>query len=103
LATQVDKLIEANLEKKLSAVINFTGEPTDPYLEQIKKFGEQHALKHVALVISKDGERFKVNPEAAVTVMHYKDKKVAFNLAAKEGLNEESTKKSVEGVSKILE
>jgi len=86
----------------MAGVINFTGEPSDAYLEQIRQFGEELDLKHVALTTTNDAAKFKVNEEADVTVMHYKGKKVAYNFAATE-LTEDSIKEIVEGASKILE
>mgnify|MGYP003574465921 FL=1 len=104
LAKQLDKLVVDNEEKKLAVVMNFTGEPTDEYTESIAKFGEKHNLKNVTLTVTGDAEKFKISDEAEVTVMHYKDKKVAFNLAVKPGgLKEDAIKKIVEGTSKIIE
>ena len=87
----------------MASVINFTGELSDEYIEKIKSFGEELDLKHTALTTSSDGGKFKVNEEAEVTVMHYKGKKVAFNYASKEALNDEAVKAIVKGTSAILE
>ena len=104
LAKEIDKLVAANQEKKLAAVINFTGEANDAAKANIKEFGEKHELKNVALTITGDGKKFEVNDEAEVTVMHYKGKKVQFNAAvAKGGLSKEAVAAIVEGVKKILD
>ena len=87
----------------MASVINFTGELSDDYIEQIKKFGEDLDLKHTALTTSSDGGKFKVNEDAEVTVMHYKGKKVAFNYASKDALNDEAVKAIVKGTGTILE
>ena len=87
----------------MAGVINFTDEPSDEYLDKIKAFGEKLDLKHVALTISNDGGKFKVNEDAEVTVMHYKGKKVAYNFAAGEGeLDEKAVGEIVENTKTIL-
>ena len=104
LAKQIDKLVADNQEKKLAAVINFTGEPSDDYKAKVAEFGTKHNLKNVALVITADAERFNVNDQAEVTVMHYKGKSVKSNCAvAAGGLNEAAVKSILEGVKTILE
>ena len=103
MVSELDKVAEENADAKLSSVINFSGELSDEYIEQIKKFGEDLDLKHTALTTSSDGGKFKVNEEAEVTVMHYKGKKVAYNFASKETLSENDVKEIVKGASTILE
>ena len=77
MVSELEAVAEDNADKKLSTVVNFTGELSDEYIEQIKKFGEDLDLKHTALTTTSDGGKFKVNEEAEVTVMHYKGKRVA--------------------------
>ena len=104
LVKEIDKVVAANSDKKMAAVVNFTGEPSDDYTEQIKLFGEEHKLENVALTITKDAEKFKVNDDAEVTVMHYRGKKVAFNHAvAKGGLDKSTVKQIVDGTKEILD
>jgi hypothetical protein len=104
LAKQIDKLVADNQEKKLAAVINFTGEPTDDYKAKIAEFGTKHNLKNVALTTTADAEKFKVNDQAEVTVMNYKGKTVKSNHAvAAGGLNAAAIKSIVEGVKTILD
>lgn len=104
LAKQIDKVVEKNEDKKAAAVINFTGDPSDEYTEQIKQFAEKNELKNVALTVTQDGGKFKVNDEADVTVMHYLGKKVKYNFAAaKGGLDDKAIKSIVDGTSAILE
>jgi len=103
LASQIDKVAAENEDAKLAGVINFTGEVSDEYTEKIKEFGEKLDLQHVALTTTGDGDRFKVNEDADVTVMHYKGKKVAFNFATQGELTKAAIKKIVEGTGKILE
>lgn len=104
LAKQIDKIVADNQEKKLAAVINFTGEPTDDYKAKIVEFGTKHNLKNVALTITADAERFNINDQAEVTVMHYKGKSVKSNHAvAAGGLNAEAVKSIIEGTKTILD
>jgi hypothetical protein len=104
LVKEIEKVVSNNEEKKIAAVVNFTGEPTDEYLQTAKEFGEKHNIQHVALSVTQDAERFEVSEEAEVTVMHYKNKSVKFNLAVGEdGLDEETIQKIVEGTETILD
>jgi uncharacterized protein YegL len=104
LAKQIDKLVADNQEKKLAAVINFTGEPTDDYKAKVAEFATKHNLKNVALVVTPDADRMKINDQAEVTVMHYKGKSVKSNHAvAAGGLNAQAVKGIIEGAKTILE
>jgi hypothetical protein len=104
LAKEIDKLVAANQEKKLAAVINFVGEANDAAKAKIKDFGEKHNLKNVALTLTTEAKTFQIGDEAVVTVMHYKDKTVRFNAAvAKGGLKKEAVAAIIEGAKKILE
>lgn len=104
LAKQIDNLVADNQEKKLAAVINFMGEPTEDYQQQIVEFGTKHDLKHVALVATVGADRFKIHDQAEVTVMHYKGKTVKANHAvAVGGLNDQAIKGIIEGAKAILE
>ena len=103
MAGEIDKVAADNTDSKMHAVINFTGEPSDDYVEKIKEFGEELELKHVALTTTNDGGKFKVNEDAEVTVMHYKGKKVKFNYASEKELSEDAVEAIVKGTSEILE
>ncbi len=103
LAKQIDKVVAQNKDKKLSAVINLIGEPTDAYLEKAKKFAHENGLKHVVIAVTGDADKFNVSDDAEVTVMHYKRKKVKFNYAVdKDGFNKEAIDKIVRGIETIL-
>jgi len=103
LVKAIDKVVEENEGKRVAAVVNFTGQRTDDYLKEIKEFGEKHNIDNVALTVTSDADRFQVDDEAGVTVMHYKNKKVMFNHAVgSEGPKQEDVKKIVEGAKKIL-
>ena len=103
LAKQIDKVVAKNKDKKLSAVINLIGEPTDAYIEKAKAFAEENGLKNVVVTVTGDADKFNVSDDAEVTVMHYKRKKVKFNYAVdKDGFNKESIDRIVDGVKTIL-
>jgi hypothetical protein len=103
LVKAIDKVVEENDGKRVAAVVNFTGQRTDDYLAKIKEFGEKHGIDNVALTVTTDGDRFNVNDEAAVTVMHYKNKKVMFNHAVgPDGPKPADVEAIVAGAKKIL-
>jgi rRNA-processing protein FCF1 len=104
LAKAIDKAVADNADKKLAAVINFTGESTDENLEKIAEFAEKNGIKSTALVLTGDAKKFNVSDDAEVTVMHYKGKKVAFNFSAKkDGLGDQAAKAVVEGLKTVLD
>ncbi|MCU0871505.1 MAG: hypothetical protein MUE50_04095, partial [Pirellulaceae bacterium] len=79
LAKQIDKLVADNQEKKLAAVINFTGEPTDDYKAKIAEFGTKHNLKNVALTVTADADRFKINDQAPSRAFSRERKRSSIN------------------------
>ena len=104
LVKEIDAVVGKNKDKKVAAVVNFTGDPSDDYTEKIKEFAKKNKIKNVALTTTGDGGKFKVNEEAELTVMHYNGKKVKFNYAvAKGGLNKKAVSEIVAGTKTILE
>ncbi|MCL4204279.1 MAG: hypothetical protein KJ000_17490 [Pirellulaceae bacterium] len=104
LAKAIDKLVADNAEKKMAAVINFTGESTDENLEKIAEFAEKNGIKNTALVVTGDAKKFNISDDVEVTVMLYKGKKVAYNFSAKkDGLGDQAVKAVVEGAKAVLE
>ncbi len=103
-AKELDKLVGQNSSKQMAAVLNFTGEATDDYLKQIKQFAEEAGLKNIAVTVTADVDQFKVSDDAALTVMHYRDKVVRFNLAVDdEGLKDpQVVQKILQGAREIL-
>ena len=103
LVKELEKVVVANAEKKLAAVVNFTGEPTDDFQAKIAEFAKQNEIEQVALTATKDAAKFQVNDAAEVTVMHYRKKQVKYNFASdKAGLNQQAIQAIVEGVKQIL-
>jgi hypothetical protein len=103
LAKAVDKKVAENAEKKLSAVMLFTGDPTDEYKEGISKFAEKHNLTNVTLAVTGDAERFKVTGDADVTVLTYVGKTVKGNFAAKGEIDDKGVEAVTKNVDAILE
>ena len=101
LASLVKALDTATAKNKIKLVVNFTGTPSDDYVDSVKALAKKHGLKNAALTLSRDGSRFKVNKEADVTVMHYRGKKVKFNFAAKGKISEKEIAEVVKGLSKL--
>lgn len=103
LAKAIDKAVADHADKQLAAVINFTGEATDEYLEKIEEFAEKHGIENTALVVSGDASRFEVSDDVDVTVMHYTRRKVTFNFSAKnDELNDDATTKVIDGLKTML-
>lgn len=103
LAKAIDKAVADHADKQLAAVINFTGEATDEFLEKIEEFAEKHGIENTALVVSGDADRFKVSDDVDVTVMHYTKRKVTFNFSAnKDGLDDDATTKVIDGLKTML-
>jgi alpha-L-arabinofuranosidase len=103
LVKELDKAVAAHAEKKLAAVVNFTGETSDDFQAKIAEFAKKNQIEHVALTVTKEADKFKVSETAAVTVMHYRNKEVKCNFAsATAGLNPQAIQAIVAGIPKIL-
>lgn len=101
LAKKLDMIVAKNKGKKLAAVLNFTGKNTDEFRESIRKFAKKNGIKNIALTTTSTQSRFKVNPNADFTVMHYRGKQVRFNHAVKGELSKKDIEKVVDGVKTI--
>ncbi len=102
LVKQLDKVVADNSDKKFAAVVNFIDLDED----EVAKFAEKNGIENVALTITdqKNADRFNVNEEADLTVMHYKGKEVKANYAVAKGkLNAKTAKAIVASTSTILE
>ncbi len=79
-------------------MVNFTESDAD----SLEKFAEENKLTNVALSLTGDGDKFKVNEDAALTVMVYKGKKVLFNYAAGKSELTKQTGDAVVAGAKVL-
>jgi hypothetical protein len=103
LVKKLDKMVAAHQDQKLAAVVNILGEPTDKAKKKIYNFGEKHDLQKVPLAITQDGDLFKINDDAAVSVMIYRGRKVKVNYALPEGdLDLRTVSKIIKSTKKML-
>jgi hypothetical protein len=102
LAKNLDEAVAANTDKKLAAVINFTGEQTDEFQKKVGKFAEKNDLQNVLLTVTADAEKFNISDEVNVTVMHYRGKKVKFRFATST-VDDQAIDAIVKGIDSILE
>jgi hypothetical protein len=87
LVKKLDKLVAEKKDSKLTSVVNFMAEEADKAKEDIAKFAEKNEVTNVALAVTNEqaSKNFKINPEADVTVLVYRDKTVTANHAVKAG------------------
>ena len=103
LAKAIDAAVAKNKSRRLAAVINLIGEPTDEYVAKAKAFAKKHNLKNVVVTVTADADKFNVNDEAEVTVMNYLRKRVKFNYAVGSGgLTKKDIEAIVAGIDEIL-
>jgi hypothetical protein len=101
LVKQLDKIVGANKANKAASVVNFLGEETDDVITSAKKFGKQHKVKNIALVVPRPSfngpPSFKVSEQAELTVMLYKGRRIVGNHAVAAG---KLDKKKVDSIVK---
>lgn len=103
LAKELDAFVAQHQDQQVAAVINFFGDQTDDFRQRIKEFAEKNNIRHIALTVTADTDKFRVNEEAFLTVMCYKRKRVTFNYACtKDALNKETVQKVLEGCKTLL-
>jgi hypothetical protein len=89
LVKKLDKLVADKKDSKLTSVVNFMAEEdaAEKAKEEITKFAEKNEVKNVSLSVTNQeaSKNFKINPEADVTVLVYRDKKVTANRAVEAG------------------
>ena len=108
LIKELDAKLPQHKDAKLSAFVNLIGSKDAASLKTTaKKFGESNKSENVAIVVPNDSENgpkdYKLNPEAEVTILIYKEGKVAANHAFAPGKLDKSAITSViADTSKIL-
>jgi hypothetical protein len=107
LAKELNAHVENNADQKLSSFINVLGKDPAAAKTAAKEFAAKNNLDNVALVVPDDAENgpegYKINPEAEVTVLIYRNGKVAANHAVAEGgLTDKQIKSIIADTSKIL-
>ena len=101
LVKQLDKVVAENEDAKMAAVVNFM----DVDAEKVKQFAEKHNIQNVALTVvdEENAGKFKISPDAEVTAMHYKGKKVLSNQAVAKGeLDKRAIDAIISGTEEIL-
>jgi hypothetical protein len=90
LVKELDSTLPKHEDAKLSSFVNLIGSADAKELKAAaKEFGEKTKTENIAIVVPKDSENgpeaFSISPEAEVTVIIYRDGKVASNHAFGEG------------------
>jgi hypothetical protein len=108
LVKELDKVVTKNEDQKMGAFVTLIGAKEEAKAKAAaEKLVKDADANHVAVVIAKDQpngpEEYKINPEAEVTVLIYKQGTVAANHALPAGaLNAKAAKQIVSDTSKIL-
>lgn len=108
LATQLDKKVADNSDKKLSSFVNLLGKDSDALKSSAKDFATKNKLENIAVVVPEENENgpadYQINPAADVTVLIYRNGKVAANHAVPAGkLDKAEVDKILADTKKILE
>jgi hypothetical protein len=101
LVKEIDAKLPKHEDQKLSSFVNIIGLADAGELKAAAKaFGEQQKPEHVAIVVPSDAEygpkNYGISPEADVTVIIYRDGKVAANHAFAPG------KLDAQGISAVI-
>jgi hypothetical protein len=103
LLKKIDSCVEKNSDCKMGSFVVFCSD--DEGLEaKAKKLAKDHDLKNVVLSIDNPAgpDGYKVNKDAEITVILYKDRNVKANMAFKKGeFKEKDIEKILEATSKI--
>ena len=107
LVRKLEESIAAHKEQELSSFVNLLGPNAEELKATAKKFGANNKVEYVALVVPQDNENgppeYKINPEAEVTVMLYRQGKVEANHSFAAGkLDEQGIASIIKDTSKIL-
>jgi hypothetical protein len=107
LVTQLDKLVADNKEKKVGSFVSLLGDKTDELRSEAKTFVEKNKIENIAFVVPEENKTgpsdYNLNDKVDVTVLIYREGKVAANHAlAAGGLNDEEIKRIMADTGKIL-
>ncbi len=105
LIKELDKVVADHSDQKMGAFVNLIGHKEEAAKKAAEKLAEKAGASNIAIVVPKDQpngpEDYKINPKAEVTVLIYKEGKVAANHAL-DSLDEKSAKSILTDTSKIL-
>jgi len=107
LVKQLDKKVTENSDQKLSSFVNLLGDDADKLKTEAKQLAEKNKVENVAIVVPEDHkngpEDYKINPEAELTVLIYREGKVAASHAVAPGkLDKKTIESIVSDTSKIM-
>jgi hypothetical protein len=108
LVRQLDDVVAKNEAKKMGSFVSLLGQEPKELAGTAEKFVESNKVEHVAFVVPAEHaagpKSYKLNPEADVTVLIYRQGKVVVNYALPAGgLTDETIQKIVADTSKILD
>jgi len=108
LVVQVDKLVEANKDKKMAAFVTVLAEDADKVAPKLEEIAKKNGIKNVPLTIF-DGEAgpedYKISDKADVTVLLWNKHEVKAKVAVEKGgkIDEKTIKNVVASSEKILD
>ncbi len=107
LVKKLDQLVADNSAKKMGSFVNLLGAKPDELKAEAKRLATENKVEHVALVVPVDNENgpsdYKIDPKADVTVLIYRDGKIAANHALSAGkLTDKEIAKIIADTDKIL-
>lgn len=106
LVSEVDKVVEANKDKKMAAFVVVLTEDADKVAPKLEEIAKQNGIKNVPLTIF-DGnagpEEYKITKDSSTTVMTWSEGKVKTNVALAKGeLNETKIKALVTDAGNLV-
>jgi hypothetical protein len=107
LVKELDQVVAKNSEKQMASFVNLLGANAEDLKKSAKDFIAKAKVENVAVVVPQDQPNgpsdYKIDPQADVTVLIYRDGTVTVNHAyAAGGLNDAEIKKIVGETSQIL-
>jgi len=107
LVKELDKVVAQNQDKKMASFVNLIGENKDQLKDDAKQLVETAGVENIAVVVPAEGRRgwdaLKLSDDADVTVLIFKDGKIAANHAVAPGkLNQDKIAAIVADTGKIL-
>ena len=107
LTKELDKVVAKNADQKMASFVNLLGQNADELKKKAHDFVAQNKLQNIAFVVPGDlpngPTEYKINEKADVTVLIYRNGKVAANHAFSTGkLSGEAIENVVADTSKIL-
>ncbi len=107
LVKQLDKIVADNKEKKMGSFVSLLGDKPDDLKAAAKAFVEKNKIENIAFVVPEENKTgpsdYKLDDNADVTVLIYREGKVAANHAlAAGGLTADAVKGIIADTAKIL-